>query len=329
MRTSQLNNIRIGITAGDAAGIGPEIILKALAKVKDKSVSFLIIGDYEVFKKVKTKLARRGINYLPRGVNFLDMNIIGKRSYKLGRPSKLCGRASIAYIKEAANLIRDKKIDALVTAPINKEAISLAGCKWRGHTELLAHLAGIEEVAMMFVAEQFKIILVTTHVALSKVNKILNPRLILKKIELADRYLKGYFRIKRPLIGVCGFNPHASDGGLFGKEECDSILPAVKMAKRKKINVMGPESAESLFHQAYHGKIDALICMYHDQALIPLKMILRDKAVNLTIGLPYIRTSPSSGTAYDISARTIARPESMIEAVKLAASLTRIKKARL
>jgi 4-hydroxythreonine-4-phosphate dehydrogenase len=179
---------------------------------------------------------------------------------------------------------------------------------------------------MMFVAEHIKTTLVTTHVQLKKVSSKLKTGDILNKIELTYDFLKKSFNIKNPLIGVCGLNPHASEQGLFGGEEQKIISPAVKQAKKKKIRTIGPESAESLFYKMYNKQIDAVISMYHDQALIAVKMVLRDKAVNLTLGLPFIRTSASSGTAYDIAGRLEASSLSMEEAIKLADNLIKPKK---
>lgn len=336
MPISQLNKIRIAVTAGDAAGVGPELILKSLSKIKRKDISFLIIGDYSVFKKIKNKLRRKDIktpslnliqeqkiNVLSSKINFLDLNIIGKRKFKMGRANKICGHASFEYIKKAAFLAKSGIIDAIVTAPINKETMDLAGYRWPGHTEMLAHFTDTEDFAMMFAADHLKVILATIHIPVKKISKILNKEDIYKKIKLTNNYLKRYFKIKRPLIGITGLNPHASDNGLFGDEEEKIIRPAIKKAKRDKIKAIGPESAESLFYEMYHKKIDAVICMYHDQGLVPIKMLLREKAVNITIGLPFIRTSPSTGTAYDISPKLIASPLSMIEATKLAINLSK------
>jgi 4-hydroxythreonine-4-phosphate dehydrogenase len=260
-------------------------------------------------------------------VNLLDLDII-KGKYPKGKINRLCGEASARYIIKADELIKKGSIAALVTAPINKDAVNLAGYNWRGHTETLAKLSKTDNFAMSFVAGPLKIVLATTHIALKKVSKKLKKDDILNKIILADKYLKRYFNIRKPLIGICGLNPHASDNGLFGNEEKNIIKPAVKEAKKKKIRARGPLSAEQLFYEAYHKKIDAVIAMYHDQALIPIKMVLRNKAVNLTMGLPYIRTSPSSGTAFDIASKFIADETTMSEAIKLAINLTKTKKSR-
>ncbi len=339
MPISPLNNKIIAITSGDPAGIGPELILRSLSSLKTRSVKFLIIGDKTVFdnvsKKLKNKIkflckyktiSKNDLSDIKEKISLLNLNIIGKRKYSLGKVSKLCGKASAEYVLEADRLIKKNIAQALVTAPINKDAVNLAGYHWKGHTEVLADLSGSKNFAMSFIAKQFKIVLVTTHLALSKVNQKINSEDIYKKIKLTNRYLKDYFKIINPSIGVCGLNPHASDNGLFGNEENEIIKPAVLRARKKNINVLGPTSAEKLFYDAYHKKVDALIAMYHDQALIALKMILRDEAVNLTLGLPYVRTSCSSGTAYDIASKFIAKETTMTAAIKLAVKLSTIHK---
>lgn len=335
MPISQSNRINIGITAGDAAGVGPELILKSLSRIKKKNISFLIIGDYFVFKRIKKRLKQKNIktpplnlinkkeDTLPSAVNFLDLNIIGKRKFKMGEPHKICGHAQVEYIKKAVSIAGSGAIDAIVTAPINKKTLHLAGYKWPGHTELLAHLTDSEDFAMMFSAKHMKVVLVTIHILVKKISKCLKKEDIYRKIKLTQNFLKKYFKIKKPLIGICGLNPHASDGGLFGNEEKRIIKPAVIKAQRNRIKAIGPESAEALFYKMYHKEIDAVICMYHDQGLVPLKMILREKAVNITVGLPFIRTSPSTGTAYDISPKLKASSSSMTEAIKLAVYLTK------
>jgi 4-hydroxythreonine-4-phosphate dehydrogenase len=334
MPISQLNKKVIVITSGDPAGIGPEMIIKSLSSLKAPNLRFLIIGDKTVFDNVKKRLRKKTKNIcnyniikkadlssLKSQVNLLDLNIIGKRKYVLGKASKLCARASAEYILTADKIIKKKIARALVTAPINKDALNSAGYKWSGHTEVLAKLARINNFAMSFVAGHLKIVLVTTHLPLMQVSRNLKTRDILKKIKLLNNFLKKYYKIKRPNIGVCGLNPHASDAGLFGDEERKIILPAVKGALKENIAACGPTSAEKLFYDAYRKKVDGLVAMYHDQALIALKMVLRDQAVNVTLGLPYIRTSCSSGTAYDIAPKFIADETTMKEAIKLAAKL--------
>jgi 4-hydroxythreonine-4-phosphate dehydrogenase len=335
MPISRLNNKVIAVTSGDPAGIGPELILRSLSSIRQKGIKFLIIADKVVFDNVRNKLKgkikhlceyktvyKNDLADLKEKINLYDLKVIDKKKYSLGKISKLCGKASAEYVLEAERLIKNNIAQALVTAPINKDAVNLAGYNWKGHTEVLAKLSGSKDFAMSFIARQFKIVLATTHLPLSKVNQELKSEDIYKKIILTNKYLKYYFKIKNPSIGVCGLNPHASDNGLFGDEEQKIIKPAVIRARKKKINVSGPDSAEKLFYDAYHKKIDALVAMYHDQALVPLKMILRDEAVNLTLGLPYIRTSCSSGTAYDIASKFIAREKTMTSAIKLAVKLS-------
>ena len=334
-----LNNKVIAITSGDPAGIGPELILRSLSTIKVRGVKFLIIADKAVFDKARNELKnkiphlckyelvdKKNLKNLKEKISLLDLNIIGQRKYSLGKVSKLCGKASAEYVLEADRLINKKIIHALVTAPINKDAVNLAGYNWKGHTEVLAKLSKSKNFAMSFIAKQFKVVLVTTHIPLSKVSQKLKSEDIYKKIELTNKYLKNYFKISHPSIGICGLNPHASDNGLFGNEEKKIIKPAVVRARKKKINALGPHSAEKLFYDAYHKKIDAVIAMYHDQALIALKMILRDEAVNFTMGLPYIRTSCSSGTAYDIASKFIAKENTMTAAIKLAVQLSTAQK---
>jgi len=276
----------IAITIGDSAGIGLEIIKKALAHQDNSKALFLVIGE-----KVKCKP---------------------------GVVSAASGKAAIGCIKTAVDLIKRGKADALVTAPINKEAAGLAGFKFPGHTEYLAYLTGTKKFAMMLAVDKLRVVLATRHIALKDVAKRLNSRQIYDAIILANAALKKYFRIKTPKIAVCALNPHAGENGLFSDEEKRIIMPAIRNAARTIKNITGPMAADALFYRAYRGEFDAEIAMYHDQGLIPLKMAGRDSAVNITLGLPFIRTSPAHGTAFDIAGKGIADPSSMIEAIKLA-----------
>jgi 4-hydroxythreonine-4-phosphate dehydrogenase len=235
-------------------------------------------------------------------------------------------------------LIKAGKADALVTAPINKKAASLAGFKFPGHTEYLAYLVGARKFCMMLVAcppkpipnptqelrrggGPLRVVLATRHIALKDVSRCLDQNQIRDAIILTHQALKKYFRIRHPRIAVCALNPHAGEDGMFSDEESRIITPAIKKAKVK--GVVGPLPADSLFYDAYRGRFDAQIVMYHDQGLIPLKMVAKDAAVNITLGLPFIRTSPAHGTAFDIAGRNKANPSSMIEAIKLACQLVR------
>lgn len=283
----------IAITAGDPAGIGPEIIKKALARPEiSRRASFLVVGD-----------------------------ISGKK-FKSGSPGPGSGRASIDYIDEAVCMIKKGAANALVTAPISKIAASEAGFKFPGHTEYLAHLTATKKFCMMLAGGSLRVVLATRHIALKDVSKKLNSAEIYDAIMLTATSLKKYFKIKNPKIAVCALNPHGGENGLFSDEEKRVIMPAIKKASRKLQNITGPLPADSLFYNAHKGMYDAEIAMYHDQGLIPLKMTARDTSVNITIGLPFIRTSPAHGTAFDIAGKGVANPSSMIEAIKLACQLT-------
>jgi 4-hydroxythreonine-4-phosphate dehydrogenase len=212
-------------------------------------------------------------------------------------------------------------VDAIVTAPINKEAMHLAGYRYPGHTELLAELTRSREVGMMIVGGPLKIQFATTHVAIRDLASALNPERVERAIRLAVRALRDYFNIAAPRIGVAALNPHAGEAGLFGDEERKMILPAVHRARSVGIDARGPLAADTLFGKAAAGEYDGVVAMYHDQGLIPLKLVAFGKCVNLTVGLPIIRTSVDHGTAYDIAGKGVADPGSLIEAMKLAAWL--------
>jgi 4-hydroxythreonine-4-phosphate dehydrogenase len=213
-------------------------------------------------------------------------------------------------------------VDAIVTAPISKESLKMDGFKWPGHTEMLAELTNTKDFAMMFYSDKLKLILVTIHTALRNVPDLIKKEKVLQTIILAKKACE-MMGIENPKIAVAGLNPHAGEAGIFGDEEIKEIIPAVNEARASGISASGPYPADTLFHKAYNGEFDIIVCMYHDQGLIPLKMMAFDKAVNVTIGLPIIRTSPDHGTAYDIAWKGIANPSSMIEAIKLAAKLRR------
>jgi len=274
---------RIGITLGDVAGIGPEIVAKALASRKlDKRF------DYEIIGNPRTRRRADAANWIVEG-------------------AKRCLAGELA---------------ALVTAPISKQLLHDAGYRFEGHTELLAHVARTKRFAMMLVGGPLRVALATIHVPIARVPRLLSTKRIIEVIELSHDVCKR-FGIRRPKIGVAGLNPHAGEGGLLGDEERHIIAPAVRRVARRFAGVSGPWPADTLFHKAYHGGFDAVVAMYHDQGLAPLKMIAFDSGVNLTLGLPFVRTSPDHGTAFDIAGKGIANPDSMIAAINLAAQLTR------
>lgn len=311
----------IGITLGDVAGVGPEVVLKAINCPKITQLCEpLIIGDYLILKKCAKAMKLS----IPSKCNILDLQLFRseKEIPSWGTVRKKSGVAAVEYIKKAVSLALEKKIDAIVTAPISKKAIQLAGFKYPGHTEFIARLTHTKEYAMMFVADKLKVILVTTHIELKKVAKVITLKKVYTAIKLAK--IGGeLFKIKNPKIAVLGLNPHAGENGLLGSEEKKKIAPAIELAKKEKINVFGPISADIAFWQAINRNFDIVIAMYHDQGLIPIKTLAFEKTVNITIGLPIIRTSPAHGTAFDIAGKGIANPSSMIEAIKIAVQLVK------
>jgi len=329
----------IAITMGDPAGIGPEIIIKALSLAEISRICRpIVIGDARVMKNAMQNSKSSPVvlnvvkrvdagNYQTGIVNILDMDNVESSKLKMGKISVEAGRAAIKYIERATDLAVEKKVDAIATAPINKEAIHKAGYKFDGHTELLAKRTGASNYAMMFLSDSIRIMLVTTHMALSQVPKELDKKKILATIKLADKELTELLG-KRPKIGVAGLNPHAGENGIFGSEEEKIIAPAVEEAKKLGINVKGPISADAIFYLANIGMFDIVIAMYHDQGLIPLKLLSFNKSVNVTIGLPIIRTSVDHGTGFDIAGKGWANPSSMIQAIKVAAMMAMKKKAK-
>lgn len=307
----------IGITLGDPNGIGAEIIVKALlCSELQELCTPLIFGDLGIVHEAK-KLV--GVN---NEFDVIDVTNFSESDLTAGRATGRGGKASLEYINEAVRFALQGKIDAVVTAPISKEAIHLAGSKYPGHTEMLRDLTGASNVAMMFEGGRFRVVLVTIHCALSEVPRLITKDRVLSTIELTNKSLTRLFGIKEPEIVVCGLNPHAGEAGAFGNEESLHIVPAIEEAGRRGINITGPLPADTLFYYANQGKWDAVVAMYHDQGLIPFKMLSFDDGVNVTLGLPIIRTSPDHGTAYDIAWKGKANPSSMIAAIRVAVELT-------
>lgn len=231
----------------------------------------------------------------------------------------------VKYIEEAVNWVLSGKLDGITTCPINKYAINAAGYPFSGHTELLAHLAQAPFVAMMFLGSKWKVVLVTTHLPLKEVSKWITRSRVLSTIQMADGGLKKFFRMTHPKIAVLGLNPHSGEEGLLGEEEEQEILPAIKEARSQGVEVQGPFSADSFFNLSNPYTFDAVISMYHDQGLIPIKIFGFKEAVNFTLGLPFIRTSVGHGTAYDIAGRGLADPTNLIQAIVMASKLSKLK----
>jgi 4-hydroxythreonine-4-phosphate dehydrogenase len=321
----------IGITMGDPAGIGPEIIIKTL----DDSAIFetcrpLVIGNEAVLQKTAASLGTKvAVVVTPDLKQFSpqpgQLVLIDPDSspleFKPGFPTKPGGRAVGRYIEQAAKMALRGEIDAITTAPINKENLQNGGYSFPGHTEFLASLSKTDEFAMMLAGGPLKIVFVTIHEPISKVPGLIKKEKVLKTIRLLSKEMKNLFGIVTPRLGIASLNPHGGENGLFGEEEQKEILPAVEAAKREGIQIDDLSSPDALFYKAYHGEYDAVVVMYHDQGLIPLKMIAFKKSVNLTLGLPFIRTSVDHGTAYDIAGKGVADPSSLKEALFLASEL--------
>jgi len=320
----------VGLTMGDPSGIGPEVCVKALVDPEIYQVArCLIIGDKKVIHyAIKiAKLPGVTVNpiskvseakFLRNQIDVLDLANVEIGKLKMGVLSPACGRASIEYLEKAIDLAQAGEISAITTGPINKEAIRKAGFKFQGHTEILAKRTKTKEYGMLFVSEALWVLLVTTHLPLKAVSKAINKKKVLSKIKMAHEIL---FKVRgrKPRIGVAGLNPHAGEAGLFGKEEIKFIKPAVEEARRQGIDVKGPISPDAIFNLAQAGMFDIVVAMYHDQGLIPLKLLSFNKSVNVTVGLPIIRTSVDHGTGFDIAGKGWANPGSMISAIKVAA----------
>jgi 4-hydroxythreonine-4-phosphate dehydrogenase len=291
----------IAVTAGDPSGIGPEIARRA---VRD-----------------------------PRIVALCRPVIFGRHTpedlevFPAGRVSADSGRAAYEAVVAATREAIDGRVDAVVTAPINKAALAAAGFPWRGHTDLLAHLCGVSEVAMMFWSERLRVVLATVHIPLAEVPRALTRERLLAVLRLTARSLPD-FGFPSPRLGVAGLNPHAGEGGLLGHEEEQVVAPAVADARAEGIDAAGPFAADTVFVRAARGEFDAVVAAYHDQGLIPVKLLAFGRAVNVTLGLPIIRTSVDHGTAFDIARRGVADEGSLVEAIRLAARLASTRRQR-
>lgn len=332
----------IAVTMGDPAGIGPEIILKALADPIVKRVSRpLILGDWGVLQRAgrgKSNMPRlncwkQGEQLLPllddpKAYAVCSLSSLTPKESRPGVSSKAGGRSVYRYIRVAAKLALSNVADAVATAPISKSNLIDAGYHYPGHTELLAELSGTPQCRMMLIGARLRVVPVTGHIRLTEVARNLKPENIQTTMELTQQALQKFFDIKRPRIAVAALNPHGGEEGIFGDEEIKIIRPAVKSARRKGISAHGPLPADSLFHHAARGDYDAVVCMYHDQGLIPLKLHHFFGGVALTLGPPFIRTSVDHGTAYDIAGTGKADETSMKQAILLAARLARARQAR-
>ena len=322
----------IAITMGDPAGIGAEVIVKALADpVLRHKARFVIYGlnemlhyaadlaEFDVFWWRDQFNGR--LRHYPHDVVVVDYDQYSMLGSAIRTPSKMGGEASMRFCTDAIDAAQKKIVDAVVTAPIAKESWKLAGYHYPGHTELFAHRTNCRRFAMMFTGGPLKVVLATVHIPLMGVWNKLNIGAVFQPIELIQQAMVDWFDTPRPRIAVCGLNPHASENGQFGDEEERIISPAILMAREQGIDASGPYPPDTIFLKARDGHYDAVVAMYHDQGLIPVKLLAFDQAVNVTLGLPIIRTSPDHGTAFDIVGRNRANPGSMRAAIELAVDL--------
>jgi 4-hydroxythreonine-4-phosphate dehydrogenase len=321
----------IALTMGDAAGIGPEIIMKSLAHAPLYATCRpLVIGDADrlrlagqiagVALPVKAVSDPNEAAFVPGSVDCLDVGLIPS-DLPFGQISALAGDAAYRYVARAVELVKEGRADAICTAPLNKEALHAGGHRFPGHTEVLAHLTGTPEVSMMLVAPRLRVIHVTTHVGLLDAIERIEPGLVERTITRGHRALT-QAGVTTPRIGVCGINPHAGEGGLFGRgEEEQKIAPAVATCRARGWDVQGPLPADTLFFRAVRGDFDLVVAMYHDQGHGPIKALGIEAGVNITVGLPAIRTSVDHGTAFDIAGKGLADERSMVEALRQAVAL--------
>ncbi len=323
----------IAVTMGDPAGIGPEIIIKSLVEGELSGAPVVVVGCARTFQRIlamnitpraELKVIDRvaDARFAPGVINVVDEPLEDVDALQPGVVQAQAGDLAYRCIKRATALAMSGEVKAIATAPLNKEALHLAGHHYPGHTELLAHLTGSKDYAMVLYTDKLKVIHITTHIALRKFLDTLNQDRVRTVIRVADTFLKrvGY---DNPRIAVAGVNPHAGENGLFGDEEITIVGPAVKAMKAEGLNVTGPCPPDTVFMQCHEGMYDMVVAMYHDQGHIPLKLLGFYDGVNITAGLPFIRTSADHGTAFDIAWRGKAKAESMAVSIQLAMQITR------
>ena len=322
----------VGITMGDPAGIGPEVALRTVVDQRVQRVCIpVIIGDGGALERVRAacRLRRRiravGSPGEARGsgaIEVLDLKNVDPVACPVGVVSAAAGRAAVEYVFKSVELAMAGDIAAAVTAPLNKEAMRRAGFRYDGHTEIYAEKTGTRDYSMMLVVGRLRVLHVSTHLALREAVERVTRERVLTVIRLAGVAAQ-MLGIRAPRIGVAGLNPHAGEGGLFGREEIEQIAPAVAAARAEGFDVQGPISPDTVFYRARRGEFDFVIAMYHDQGHVPLKLVGFDRGVNVTVGLPIIRTSVDHGTAFDIAGTGKARHESLVAATLLAVRMAR------
>jgi 4-hydroxythreonine-4-phosphate dehydrogenase len=305
---------RIAITIGDPAGIGPEVVSAAVCDPQVHRVCEpIVVGDPVAFALHELDLPAAEMLSTP-GLN---------KRLRLGRPTREGGCAAIEALQAGHQFVQNGQAAALVTAPVSKEAFALADYGFPGHTEWLARQCGVKKVGMLMTAGELRTLLMTRHIPLRDVSRTLTIKVVVESAELANEFVARRLHRAKPTIVLCGLNPHAGDNGLLGREEIRILKPALKALERRGIFVTGPLAADAAFRELAKGRFDLALACYHDQGMIPLKVHASERMVNITLGLPYVRTSPAHGTAYDIAGKKTADPRPMIEAILLAAQYSR------
>ena len=323
----------VGLTMGDPCGIGPEVVIKALihSEIYEWCNPVIIGNAASLRQTVKMLDIDMSINHIsdtdiemsrvnPNAASVIDIGNLNYEDVTIGEINPGCGKAAMEWVSHAGRLAMRGAIGGIATAPLNKEAASLAGYEAIGHMELLQELTGSKTVATMLIAKNLRVVHLTTHRSLRVACDYVKKDRILDYLRITDENFKKW-GFENPRIGVAALNPHGSDGGLLGEEENDEILPAVTQAKAEGMTVEGPIPADIIFHQAINDQYDAVLCMYHDQGHIPVKVYGFEESITANLGLPFVRTSVDHGTAFDIAGKGIADPLSMIEAIKLASTL--------
>lgn len=329
------NMTTIGITMGCPAGIGPEIILRHYNTITpNENTQTVIIGDAGVLQKCGRELGLPADckTWLPgepipkNGIPIYNVSTLALQEHQWGIPNTASALAMAEYIFEAVRLLKDGVIDGMATSPISKSALHKAGYNYPGHTEMLVDLTDSSNYTMMMAGKTLRVTLATIHCSLASVSALLTIPSIFNLISITHNALKIDFGIKNPRIAVAGLNPHSSEDGLFGDEEENVIIPAIDQARSQGFNIKGPYPPDTVFFKAAAGQFDAVVCMYHDQGLIPFKLLHFEDGVNVTLGLPIVRTSVDHGTAYDIAGKGVADSSSLAAAVQLAATISNNRK---
>jgi len=326
----------IAITIGDPAGVGPEIVVNALLRPEINDLCRpLIIGSFAILEDVIRMLDVHAIincitqpdagHYVLGTINLIDLANIAPNDFVYGKVNSACGQAFVEYIQCSGRLAMEGKVDAVASAPTNKESMHAAGHKYTGQTDIYAEIAGISNYFTILTGGNMRVFLISCHVPLSEAITLITPDRMENVLRIAKSSLTELWGIENPRIGVAGLNPHAGDGGLFGKEEIDVIIPVIEKLRAEGFNIDGPISADTFYHQADHGRYDGVIGMYHDQGVIPLK---RYGYVTVIAGTPILRTTAGHGTAYDIAGKGIADASVMVSAILAAAELASLRKKK-